>query len=89
MILNNYSDESNYRLVNPNSRDNCIIVTPQKLDDSPFCPVCPSHERRMILKGKYWNCIECGRSFPVADIQKEDLEADEEKLFKMMRSKTR
>jgi tRNA(Ile2) C34 agmatinyltransferase TiaS len=83
MTLYNYYNGA-YHAVRPEA---CINVGIPKRNNSPFCPVCIWHNRRMRLEGKHYNCTECGRTFPIEDVKKEDIEKEDQELLKLMRSK--
>lgn len=67
--------------------DDCTYIRTPKINTNPFCPVCVLHNRRMTKEKDTWKCTECGRSFPIEDIRKEDMDREDDELIKLMRSK--
>jgi hypothetical protein len=74
-------------------RNNNFIVaerfhTTKPYKPNPWCPVCVIQERRMVLNGKTYSCIQCGKSFPIEDITiEQDIQKEDDELIKLMRSK--
>jgi hypothetical protein len=45
---------------------------------------CTKPERRMILRGDKWYCLDCGSEFAVTDIEKEDMWKEEIQQIKLI-----
>jgi transposase-like protein len=84
ILYRHYKD--GYHAVKPD--EDCINVRITKTNHNPFCPICTSQERRMIKEtNNHWNCTECGRTFHIEDIQKEDMDEEDAELVRLMRLK--
>jgi hypothetical protein len=83
ILYRQYKD--GYHVVRPDQ--DIIDVSIQKPNDSPWCPFCVLQERRMVLNGKTYSCLECGKSFPVEYVNKDDMQKEEDELLKLMRLK--